>query len=468
MGKKVVINPMTRISGFLQIEVEIENNKVIEAKSQGMLFRGFEKMLKGRNPSDAIYFTERICGICSTAHSIGSARALERAFNVEVPPNENIIRNILHGCEFLQNHLRHFYQYTLPDYVSGFNIDPLYEVNHDDFRIPEDRQKRLIEDYFISTEYSKRAHKLLALLGGKAPHNHGVFLGGITVTLDAEKLLEAKAMLSEMKSFITNRMVEDIETISKYYEDYFKIGASQGNFMSFGLFDDYGDMSYVKPKIILKDGKEMNIDKDKITENIYKSWYVGEKETFTFQDERWTPDSQKKEGYTWIKAPRYEGVPMEVGPLARMYISGVYKKDSSTMSRLVARVLEAKKVAETMESLLNIVELKAPSKKNFVIPEKAIGYGLQDTTRGTLAHFIGIEAKQIDKYTIITPSTWNLSPKDDKGVRGAIEEALVGSHIQDFNNPVEVGRIVRSFDPCVSCATHVVSKNASTVEIRVV
>ena len=192
MGKKVVLNPMTRISGFLQIEVEIENNKVIEAKSQGMLFRGFEKMLKGRSPTDAIYFTERICGICSTAHSIVSSKALEKAFNVDVPLNEGIIRNILHGCEFLQNHLRHFYQYALPDYVRGFNVDPLYEVTHEDFRIPDDKQKRLVEDYFISTEYSKMAHKLLALLGGKAPHNHGVFLGGVTVTLDAEKLLDAK------------------------------------------------------------------------------------------------------------------------------------------------------------------------------------------------------------------------------------------------------------------------------------
>ena len=286
--------------------------------------------------------------------------------------------------------------------------------------------------------------------------------------MDAEKLLDAKGMLFEMKSFISNRMVEDIEIIAKYYEDYFKIGASQGNFMSFGLFDDYGEMSYVKPKIILKDGKEMDINKDKITENIYKSWYIGERENFTLQDEGWIPDSQKKEGYTWIKAPRYEGISMEVGPLARTYISGIYRKDSSTMSRLVARVLEAKKVAETMEFLLNIVELKVPWKKNFVIPENAIGYGLEDTTRGALAHFIDIKDKQIDKYTIVTPSTWNLSPKDENGIRGAVEEALIGTFIEDSHNPIELGRIVRSFDPCVSCATHVVSKNTSLVEVRVV
>ena len=118
----ITINPITRISGFLEIQIEIENNKVIDAKSSGMLFRGFEKMLKGRPPLDAIYFTERICGICSTAHSMASALALEDILKVVPNENDKMTRDFIHGCEFLQNHLRHFYQYTLPDFVHGPNI----------------------------------------------------------------------------------------------------------------------------------------------------------------------------------------------------------------------------------------------------------------------------------------------------------------------------------------------------------
>jgi len=105
LATKVIVNPITRISGYLQIEVEIENNVVVDAKSQGMMFRGFEKMLKGRVPTDAIYFTERICGICSTAHGLVSARALENALNVVPSLNERILRDIMHSCEFIQNHL---------------------------------------------------------------------------------------------------------------------------------------------------------------------------------------------------------------------------------------------------------------------------------------------------------------------------------------------------------------------------
>ena len=117
MSEKIVINPITRISGFMQIEVTIEKNIVVDAKTNGHLFRGFEEMLKGRSPFDAIYFTERICGICSTAHGFVSSIAVENALGVQPDNNSNIIRQLMHGCEFLQNHIRHFYQFTIPDYA---------------------------------------------------------------------------------------------------------------------------------------------------------------------------------------------------------------------------------------------------------------------------------------------------------------------------------------------------------------
>ncbi|WP_032121014.1 nickel-dependent hydrogenase large subunit [Clostridium amazonitimonense] len=468
MADKVVINPVTRISGFLQITAYIENNKIIKAESQGMLFRGFEKMLKGRQPLDAIYFTERICGICSTAHSVASARALEKAFNIEVDKNEEMIRDVLHGSEFLQNHLRHFYQYVLPDYVRGFDINPIYSVTHEDFRIPKIESEKLVEHYFQSLTYSRKAHEILAVLGGKAPHNHGVFAGGVTVNITAQKIVQIKALVTEIKDFIVNKMLEDVSIISKYYKDYFSLGKGPKNLMTYGVFDSYGkEIYYVSPGVIIE-GRKEELDITKINENIYRAWYKAEDTTLNIEDNNWEVDPFKEEGYSYIKAPRYKAHAMQVGPLARMYISGEYREGISTMNRIVARALEANKIANIMLQLLDRIVPKNSTNKAYNLSLNAVGYGFIDTTRGSLGHYVNIEEKEIKNYTIITPSTWNLSPKDSNGISGALEEALVGTYVDNPKNPTEIGRIVRSFDPCVSCATHVLSKDFSTMDIRVV
>jgi hydrogenase large subunit len=373
----------------------------------------------------------------------------------------------MHGSEFLQNHLRHFYQFVLPDYVDNIGVDPVYSANHKDYRIPEIESNRLREDYFASIEFSKNAHRLLATLGGKAPHTHGIFTGGVTSAMNAQKIIDAQGLIQGILSFINNRMLQDIEIIAKYYEDYFDIGASSGNFMSYGLFESYEDIKYVPRKIILNDGRELSVDPNKIYENIYHSWYSSDSNELKIPNVNWKPDPSKEGGYSWIKAPRYDGLQMEVGPLARMYISGLYRKPSSTMNRLIARVLEIKQIAEGIQKLLQRVTVEPVSYKKYVIPKEAVGIDLHDTARGSLAHFVKIVDKGIDKYTIITPSAWNLSPTDSNGVKGALEQALIGTSVQDPKNPVEIGRVVRSFDPCVSCGTHVVSNKTSLVEVRV-
>lgn len=467
MAEKIVINPITRISGFLEITAYIENNKIIDAESSGLLFRGFEKMLKGRSPLDAMYFTERICGICSTAHSLVSVKALEAAYNIKPNKNELLLQDILHGCEFLQNHLRHFFQYTIPDFVNGFDINPLYSIQHNDFRIPEKQSVRLREDYFISLNYSKKAHEALAVLGGKAPHNHGMFVGGVTVQITAQKIQQVRSLITDIREFIRSRMIEDIYIIAEYYKEYFNNGSGYENLMSYGLYDSYETGTrYVSPGVIIGGGQE-SFNPSNIYENIYSAWYRANNETLSpKEDEEWETDLKKSTAYSWIKAPRYNGNPMEVGPLARMYISGRYREGISTMNRYIARVLEAELISEIIIELLDELTLEPVTKKDYKLPENAMGQGLNDTTRGALGHWINIEKGSIKNYTIITPSTWNLSSKDSKGVRGPVEKALIGTYINNPKNPVEIGRIVRSFDPCVSCATHVLSNNVSTVNIR--
>lgn len=461
MGKIITIDPITRISGFLEIRAEVEGNTIVNTDTSGLLFRGFEKMLKGRGPLDAVYFTERICGICSTAHSMASTIALEDALRIAPSLNDRYLRDIMHGFEFVQNHLRQFYLFTIPSYVKISSIKVVAEQEYSDFRLPEEINNRIQEHYIESIEFSRLAHEGLAVFGGKAPHNHGIFPGGVTVNIDAYKLEKVKSIIRKIKAFVETVMKEDVYIISRYYLDYFEKGISYPNFMSYGTFDKYEekDITYVKPGV-MKDGVLYSLDPQKITEQIRYSWYIrdhGMEEV----------DLNKQDAYSFIKTPRYEGLPMEVGPLARLIIAGEYTRGHSCMDRNIARVLETEKILNIIQNLADRVELKPNNQQAYEIPISAYGAGLIDTTRGALGHWVQIENKVINHYNIITPTVWNLSPKDDLGQPGVTERALIGSTINNIKEPVEIGRIVRSFDPCVSCATHLIGADGDTRIIEV-
>ena len=264
-------------------------------------------------------------------------------------------------------------------------------------------------------------------------------------------------------------MIPDVYAIAEYYPDYFENGVGYKNLMSYGVFDTYPqeDLFYIGPQVLIN-GEKQEFNPDKITENIHRAWYeardVEQRPTDPTVDE----NVYKEEAYSWVKAPRYEGSPMEVGPLARMFLSGNYTRGVSTMDRTIARVLEVKKIIGIMEELLERVRLQPTEQDRYLFTNEAQGKGLIDTTRGGLGHWISVESQSIRNYEIITPTSWNLSPEDSKGKKGVVEEALIGATINDLTNPVEIGRIVRSFDPCVSCATHVLSDKYSPMEIRIV
>jgi hydrogenase large subunit len=458
MKKTIIIDPVTRISGFLEITTEAQDNIVTNARTSGLLFRGFEKMLKGRSPFDAIYFTERICGICSTSHSIASSLALESILNIKPNINDLYLRDLIHCFEFLQNHLRQFYFFTLPDYVKLLDVNPISPQENDDFRLPEAETKRIAENYASNVEYGRLAHEGLAVLGGKAPHNHGIFVGGVTVNLDSYKLEKIKSITAKIKDFVNNYMMEDINVISTYYSDYFEIGKSYNNYLTYGLFNYYNDplIKYVEPGVMV-DGNRYTLDATRITENIHSSWYKSDVPLQVPGDETIPEvDLNNVDGYSFIKAPRYNGLPMEGGPLARLMITGEYIRGNSCMDRNVARVLEAKKILDIMGNILKKVEVGESNQRVYSIPEGAYGIGLVDTIRGALGHWVHIENKVIKNYDIITPTGWNLSPVDPRGFHGPAEKALIGTRIENNKSNIALGRIVRSFDPCISCATHIV------------
>lgn len=461
MGKKITIDPLTRISGFLEIRAETEDHVITNAEASGLLFRGFEKILKGRVPTDAINITERICGICSIAHAISSTRALENALKISVSVNDNYLRDIMHGFEFAQNHLRHFYLLTIPSYVKISSINLVADQNYNDFRLPENLTKRIEQHYITSIDLSLLAHEGAAVLGGKAPHCHGIFVGGVTATIDAYKLAKIKSIINTILDFVKTAMMEDVEIIASYYSDYFKKGSSYPYFMSFGVFDSYedSDITYVKPSV-MKSGVKNPLNADQITEQVRYSWYLNDQGAPEV-------DLSKPDAYSFVKTPRYEDLPMEVGPLARQILSGEYTHGNACMDRIIARVRELEKVLTIIKNLADRVELKPNNQKVFDIPQKAYGVGLTDTTRGALGHWVQIENQVIHHYNIITPTVWNLSPKDITGSPGVVERSLIGTEINDIAKPVEIGRIVRAFDPCVSCATHLLGNEGELGVVEV-
>ena len=467
MNKRIVINPLTRISGFLEIDVRIENNIVVDAKTKGNLFRGFEQMLVGRSPFDAVYFTQRICGICSAAHSMASSLALEDALNIQPVEQGRYLRDIIHCCEFLQNHIRHFYQYTVPDFVK-LNQNTLLETDHTDFRLPKAINDRIAQHYFDSLAISRLAHQMLAILGGKAPHNHGVFIGGITTKATAEQVVMMDSRLQKISAFIDEKMIPDVYDIAHYYPEYFKLGGGYGNLLSYGSFHHYKELGtlYTNPLVLTRKGVEV-FDEHKIEEKVDYAYYKPLKNIDEQHPVVSEPDMDKKEAYSWVKAPRYNGLPFEVGPLARLILSGNYINRMSAMDRTIARALEAKKIADIMKILLKQIIPGVEMQQQYELPISASGRGLVDTTRGALGHWLEIQNQKISFYQIITPSTWDFSTRDENGYRGVAEEALIGTPIANVNEPVEIGRILRSFDPCMSCATHVYSpgKEVKTIQV---
>ncbi|MBT2689543.1 nickel-dependent hydrogenase large subunit [Bacillus sp. ISL-47] len=467
MSKRIVINPLTRISGFMEIEVVVDQNQVVDVKTKGNLFRGFEQMLVGRSPFDAVYFTQRICGICSAAHSMASSIALEDALKVAPSEQGKYLRDIIHCCEFLQNHIRHFYQYTVPDFVK-IEGNTLLQADHNDFRLPKHVNAAISQHYFESLELSRLAHQMLAVLGGKAPHNHGVFIGGITTQATAEKIVHLDSILQKISRFIDEKMIPDVFEIAKYYPEYYRLGGGYGNLLTYGAFHHYKDIEtlYVDPLVYTDKGIEP-FNEAKIQEKIEYSWYQSSTTSYFPNESIPEPDRTKQKAYSWVKAPRYDNLPFEVGPLARLILSGEYTNGISAMDRTIARALEAKKIAGIMKTLLDLLIPNTDVQKKYELPDEAIGRGLVDTTRGALGHWLKIKDKKIAFYQIITPSTWDFSTRDDNGYLGTAEEALMGTPIQDPENPAEIGRILRSFDPCMSCATHVhrPGKEIKTIQV---
>jgi len=512
--KKIVIDPVTRIEGHLKVEVVLDDENVIrEARSSGTLFRGFEIILKGRDPRDATQITQRICGVCPISHATASSFALDDAFGVKtkITDNARLLRNLILGSNFLQSHILHFYHLALLDYVDVAdavnNLDgrlastfkefierssgasPFLPRYEGDWRLPGRLNAKLMEHYVEALKMRMKSHELLALFGGKAPHNVGIVAGGVSLKPEADKILNFYWRLKEIEAFVEDIYMGDILELFKHYKDMFELGKGVGKFLAYGGFDlDNGD-DYLLRDRFFKSGvlkEELNVsqlDKGKIAEYLKHSFYDEDTSGKHPSESQTVPLAGKPGAYSWIKSPRYDGEVCEVGPAARISINyvkghadtkkaldevmaflGLKLRDMASVGgRHVCRALECKLLIKQM--LKWVLELN-PNEDVYIdyeVLDTACGYGFTEAPRGALLHYVKIEGRRIENYQCVVPTTWNASPKDDAGQPGPIEQALLGVKVRDPDNPFEVVRIVRSFDPCLACAVHLVDLKGNTL-----
>jgi len=552
MSERIIVDPITRIEGHLRIEVEVDKDNVVQdAWSSITLWRGIETILKGRDPRDAGLMVQRFCGVCTYSHYEASIMACEDAFGVTPPPNARIMRNLIKAAQYITDHVMHFYHLhglDWVDIVSALSADPKKAVDiarsyHEDpyncseshyravqkrlgrfvesgrlgpfanaywgnpsFKMPPEANLVVLSHYLDALTVSKTGAQMMAIFGGKNPHPQSLVVGGITSVMDAmdaNRVGQYLFRLREINRFIETAYIPDVLIAAASYKDEGLAGTGVGvrNYLCYGGFplDDNWNETLL-PKGVVIDGNitsPLDLHERMITEEVTHSWYKGSESLHPF-DGKTEPEYtgfdanghiKGDEKYTWCKAPRYNDLPFEVGPLARFivgYAQGHEKirdlvdttlKASnlpisvlfSTLGRTAARALETKLVGDSAEAWVNelISNIKSGDTRTWTrcdVPESGQGRGMNEVPRGALGHWVRIENKVIENYQAIVPSTWNCSPRDHAGRKGPYEESLIGTRLADVNQPLEILRTIHSFDPCMACAVHIITPH--TNEIR--
>ena len=468
------IDPVTRIEGHLKAEVVVENGKVVDARLTGGMYRGFESILRGRAPRDAAQIVQRICGVCPTAHATAASLALEKACGKPVPANGRITRNLILGANYLQSHILHFYHLAGQDFIMGPDTAPFVpRYPNPDLRLPAKVNAIGVDQYLEALEIRAVCHEMVAIFGGRMPHVHGILAGGASQIPTREGLIEYMARFKKVRPFIEEKYLPVVYTIGTFYKDLGTFGQGFRNALCVGVFplDDAHKESFFNPGVYTK-GKVARLDPTKITEDVKYAWFADATSGRPFEKGENILDMDKKDAYSFVKAPLYEGKPMEVGPLARMWINNkelspvgqrllkeLYGLNAvtfqdlgeelafSVLGRHIARAEEAWHMVGVLETWLKEVH---PDQETFAtpdIPRDCEGYAFTEAPRGSLLHYTRIREGRIANYQIISATLWNAAPRNDKGVRGAMEQALIGTPVPDIQSPVNVARVIRAFDP---------------------
>lgn len=537
-----VIDPITRIEGHLRVEMEVENGVVADAWVSGGCFRGMELVVQNRTPEDAAQIVERICGVCPVSHAHASSIAGDKAYGITISNNARIVRNLLEGAQFLHSHILWLYNLAALDYVNPLNalqanVDDAYAVAlenglalHSDLNqlyeklaafadngqlsifsgnwfdadggeaYVDNPEANLIltSHYLEALKMQARSSEMAALLGGKMPHVMTSIPGGNMWVPTESKLDDLLAMATEVRDWVNDTVLADTVMLAKLYPEVLTFGKGCGRYIAWGVFEGpdwpYGDNyteqmlnRYLPMAVLDKQFQASDVQENLITEYMGRSWYKGS-ETYTSPYFVTDPDFTEynvDDRYSWVKAPAYDGKPMEAGSMARIfaaYVRGVpFIKEQvdavlgilgakpgdlaafqSTLGRTAIRQIETIYIANLMVEWVNELAeaIKGGDSEYFREPARLTGEGtgFWEAPRGALYHSEKVVDGKIEGYQIIIPSTWNLAPINGDGEHGPLEQALIGVPVADIEKPINALRTVHSFDPCTACAVHVTER----------
>ncbi|MFM8734841.1 MAG: nickel-dependent hydrogenase large subunit [Pirellulales bacterium] len=513
--KPMRISPLGRVEGDLDLRIEVTDGVVTNAWTEASMFRGFEIILKGKDPQAGLIVTPRICGICGGSHLYKACYALDTAWRTHVPRNATLVRNIAQCCETLQSIPRWFY--------ALFAIDL---TNRNYAHLPEYDEVVRRFSPFVGTGYEKgvtlsgKPVEVYAIFGGQWPHSSFMIPGGVmcgpnladitrsVAILDAWKRdwLEKEWLGCPIDRWMENKTWNDVwawadENDAQRNSDcglflrfakragLDRYGFGCGSFLATGTY--FQPELYERPTIDgrnaalvnrsgVYDGERFHdFDHFAVRESTAHSFYAGDTSLHPWEGrtEPIDPAEGHKQGkYSWAKSPRYEvpgkgPMPLEVGPLARQVIAGrpgaakhqdhdplfldaVTTVGPSILVRVMARMHEACKYYTLAQKWLSELDLHADFYTKPVEHASGRGFGATEAARGALADWIVIDQGKIANYQVVTPTAWNIGPLDAKMVHGPMEQSFIGAPIKDPTDPVEMGHVARSYDSCLVCTVH--------------
>lgn len=480
MPKRISIDPVTRIEGHLAIETVVENGTVIDARVAGRMYRGFEQLLLNRHPVDAARITQRVCGICHEVHGIAASIALEDLYRLTPTRNGLILRDLILGLHLVTDHIFHFYQLTLPDYLDFSLLGKQGAGNRQAAQLARiistagtfapSRGEDLLRSGSVALEMAlgyaeavavrKSAGSGLASLGGKVPFCHAILPGGVTTNITSDRLARYSTALEETATFVRQSYLPHAQALAEEFRPYFSKGRSHGNFYDNGGFALLQEPLY-RSGVVFSGKEPQPFRFDRVEE-------VGEASFANVNGKQSGPPG----AYSWIQALHYNGRSVEVGPLARLAVNRDnrfasllkhYQQNSirsSVMARILARAFEAQKICDYLLELLPSYRLDQATINPPDMQARAngSGTGLSLAARGALIHQLTANDGKIARYRLLVPSAWNFGPTARRE-RGTVEAALIGTPVTGSASAspassLEIGRIVRSFDPCLACAIH--------------
>jgi hydrogenase large subunit len=477
---EVRIGPFNRVEGDLQLTLDVEDGRVREARVATTLYRGFETLLQGRPPLDALVIAPRICGICSLSQSLAAAAALRAASGGRAADNGALAANIAHAAENIADHLTHFYLFFMPDFArEEYAARPGFEATVRRFQAVRGEATR------EALPARRRLMEAMGALVGKWPHTLSFQPGGSTRALGLSDRVRLIALVAEFEAFVEATLfgapldevigLETLDELAAFGERrlgdasaFLRLAAAlrldlagrgPGPLMSFGAYD--GPEGPLFPSGVYAEGAAAAVEPAEIVEHVASSWLAGE--ALAPAAGRTEPDADKPSGYSWAKAPRYAGRAVEVGALARQVIAGhplalamlAADGGSSVRSRVAARLMEVALLTRAMGAWLRRLDLRAPFLTPLALPRDGAGVGMVEAARGALGHWLSLSDGAIAGYQIVAPTTWNFSPRDAAGVPGPLEGALAGVEVGPRGAKAAiVQHIVRSFDPCMVCTAH--------------